>query len=99
MCYHCIANVIVSSQKVTTTVRTQIQLTEEQAQALKRLAADRHVSMAEIMRRSMDRIHSYAGTSEDERWQRAGAVAGRFRSGKTDIAANHDRHLAEAYGE
>ena len=81
-------------------VRTQIQLTEEQAQALKELAADQHVSVAEIIRRSVDTmIRSPRGCTEDERWRRAVAVAGRFHSGKTDIATNHDRYLAEAYAE
>ena len=35
-------------------VRTQIQLTEEQARALKELAAEEGVSMAELIRRSVE---------------------------------------------
>lgn len=35
-------------------IRTQIQLTEEQARALKALAAARHVSVAELIRQSVD---------------------------------------------
>ena len=37
-------------------VRTQIQLTEEQAEGLKRLAAERGVSMAELVRQSVQRL-------------------------------------------
>ncbi len=79
-------------------VRTQIQLTEDQAQALKEMAADQHVSVAEIIRRSVDTvIRSSMGCSQDERWRRALAAAGRFHSSETDVSTNHDRYLAEAY--
>jgi len=37
-------------------VRTQIQLTEEQAVKLKRMAAERGVSMAEVIRDAVDRL-------------------------------------------
>ena len=37
-------------------VRTQIQLTEEQARRLKALAAEQGVSMAELIRRSVDTV-------------------------------------------
>jgi len=37
-----------------TMVRTQIQLTEEQARALKEIAAARGESMAEVIRRAVD---------------------------------------------
>ena len=35
-------------------VRTQIQLSERQAAALKKLAATKHVSIAELIRRAVD---------------------------------------------
>jgi hypothetical protein len=79
-------------------VRTQIQLTQAQAEALKELAADQHVSVAEIIRRSIDiMIGSSIGYTQEERWRRAVAVAGRFHSDKTDVSINHDEYLAEAY--
>ena len=79
-------------------VRTQIQLSEEQAKAIKRMAAAQGMSMAEVIRRAVDEviITSPAGDSK-ERHQRALAIAGKFRSGKRDISSNHDRYLAEAY--
>ncbi|MBI3248040.1 MAG: hypothetical protein HYZ50_16165 [Deltaproteobacteria bacterium] len=36
-------------------------------------------------------------SDEKERRRRAIAAAGRFHSGHSDLAAEHDRHLAEAY--
>lgn len=81
-------------------VRTQIQLTDDQATALKRLAAERHESVAELIRRGVEiLLRSISPVSPDERRQRAIAVAGRFRSGRTDLSTQHDRHLSEAYGK
>jgi hypothetical protein len=79
-------------------VRTQIQLTEEQAAALKRVAAQENVSVAEIIRRSIDAtLRSSPCPSQEERWRRAVSVSGLFHSGHTDIAERHDDYLAEAY--
>lgn len=81
-------------------IRTQIQLTEEQAKAIKTLAMKRNTSVAELIRRSVDELLQKAvGTELAERRRRALAAAGRFHSGKTDISTNHDDYLAEAYQE
>ncbi|MEE9167002.1 MAG: ribbon-helix-helix protein, CopG family [Candidatus Neomarinimicrobiota bacterium] len=81
-------------------IRTQIQLTDEQATTLKRLAAERHESVAELIRRGVEiLLRSISSVGPDERRRRAIAVAGRFRSGRTDLSTQHDRHLAEAYGK
>jgi len=79
-------------------IRTQIQLTEEQAEALKALASRQRVSVAELIRRSVDAmIRSAAEPTPDERRRRALAAIGRFHSGRHDVAVNHDRYLAEDY--
>ena len=79
-------------------VRTQIQLTERQAQLLRALAAREGLSMAELIRGAVDRmVQGRAEVSTDERKQRALAVAGRFASGRTDVSRRHDRELAEAF--
>lgn len=76
-------------------VRTQIQLTEEQADRVKRIASERGVSMATVIREAVDR---YAlSPSRDELWERALAVVGKYSSDKTDLARNHDRYLAEDF--
>ncbi|NOR83394.1 MAG: ribbon-helix-helix protein, CopG family [Ardenticatenales bacterium] len=81
-------------------IRTQIQLTEEQAKAIKTLAMKRNTSVAELIRRSVDELLQKAvGADLAERRRRALAAAGRFHSGKTDISRNHDDYLAEAYRE
>jgi Arc/MetJ-type ribon-helix-helix transcriptional regulator len=78
-------------------IRTQIQLTEEQAAKLKRLATARDVSMAEVIRDAVD--HLPDRDDRAERFARAIAAAGKFhdREGKTDVSINHDEYLAEAY--
>ena len=78
--------------------RTQIQLTEEQARALKTLAAKRGKSVSELIRQSVDRLIQSAGVVDmADRRRRAIAAAGQFRSGPADLAVEHDRYLAEAY--
>ena len=79
-------------------VRTQIQLTEEQYYALKRIAEIRKVSMAELIRRGVDEIlRSNVSVSAGERKERALALAGRFRSGRADISGKHDEYLGEDF--
>jgi len=81
-------------------VRTQIQLTEEQAKALKKMAASRHLSSAELIRRAVDiMIKSGPAADPEERRKRAIDIAGRFRSGKSDISRKHDKYLADAFGK
>ena len=80
-------------------VRTQIQLTEDQAALVKQIAAERRVSMARVIREALDRSlrsHSTALSHED-RVHRAIDAAGRFHSGSGDGSAKHDDHLKEAY--
>lgn len=81
-------------------VRTQIQLTEKQARRLKHLAAARGRSMADLIRESVDVMLAQSQVQELEgRRVRAARAAGRFRSGSSDLAAEHDRHLADAWGK
>jgi Arc/MetJ-type ribon-helix-helix transcriptional regulator len=80
-------------------VRTQIQLTEEQVNSLKRLANKLHVSLAELVREGVDAVLRSSGeTTEEERKRRAIAAAGRFRSGSRDLSTKHDAHLVKAFG-
>ncbi len=81
-------------------VRTQIQLTEAQAEELRCLAARKKVSMAEMIRRAVDAVIQSDGTIErNELIQRARSALGRFHSGYHDLAVNHDRYLEESFSE
>jgi predicted DNA-binding protein len=79
-------------------IRTQIQLTEEQARRLKHLAAERGVSIATIIRESVDQTLERE-TREDRRTRAIRALRGSaFRSGQPDVAERHDDYLAEDFG-
>ena len=82
-------------------IRTQIQLTEAQAAKLKRLAAARDVSMAEVIREAVDGLPDR--DDRKERFARALAAVrrGGFHDieGKTDVGVRHDEYLAEIFGK
>jgi predicted transcriptional regulator len=78
-----------------TLVRTQISLTNEQYDALRRIASRRGVSMSMVVRDAIDEIVDRDAAAA--RWQRALAVIGTGRSGLPDLAENHDEYLAEAF--
>ena len=79
-------------------IRTQIQLTEEQSEALKQLADREGKSVAELVRMGVDQlIRSHRAVDRQELLRRAMAVAGKFNSGDEDLSAEHDRYAAEAF--
>lgn len=81
-------------------IRTQIQLTEQQAQLLKELAGQENVSMAELIRQAVDYwLQSVKPVSRAEQRRRALEIVGQFRSGQTDISERHDEYLVEAYSQ
>ena len=79
-------------------VRTQVQLTEEQANRLKQIATAEHISMAEVIRRLIDERKATGNPTERaERLKALRALAGRGDSGLTNVARDHDDYLEEAY--
>ncbi|MEW6574255.1 MAG: CopG family transcriptional regulator [Bacillota bacterium] len=78
-------------------IRTQVQLTEDQLKALKRLSAKEGVSLAELIRRAVDDlVRRNEAVALKEKML---GVAGRFRSGLGDLAEQHDRYFAETLEE
>jgi plasmid stability protein len=81
-------------------VRTQIQLTEKQSRALKERAAQHGISVAEYVRRAVDKVLEQETTPDrEELMRRSLAAIGRFKSDKTDVSVRHDDYLAEAYSQ
>ena len=73
-------------------IRTQIQLTEEQARALKAQARMEERSMAELVRECVTEYLARRRTPDiPELARRARALRGRFRSGVADLSEAHDR--------
>ena len=80
-------------------VRTQIQLTEDLAAQVRELAVRQHVSMAEMIRRAVARfLESSPETTGEDRYARALAAAGKFRSGRRRLSTDHDAAFAETAG-
>lgn len=78
-------------------IRTQIQLTDDLAACIKDAAAREHVSMAEMIRRAIARLLESAPKAGDkDRYARALAAAGRFRSGRRKLSVQHDAEFVEA---
>jgi hypothetical protein len=78
-------------------IRTQIQLTEAQAERLRSLAAREGRSMADLIRCSVDSLLAGEGQpSRAERRRRALSVVGRYRRGPRDLSEQHDRYLARS---
>ena len=76
-------------------IRTQISVTEEQAERLRRLAAARNVSQAHLVRQAVDAL-----LDRDElelRLERARRPLGAYGSGGSDAAVQHDKALADAF--
>ncbi|MFN8494830.1 MAG: ribbon-helix-helix protein, CopG family [Caldilineaceae bacterium] len=79
-------------------VRTQIQLTEEQMDALKKLAAEQTLSVAELVRRAVDALlRSSNRISDETQRRRALAIIGQFADPATDLSINHDQYLTQAF--
>ncbi len=79
-------------------IRTQIQLTEQQARRLRAQARERGVSLAEMIRRLVDRGLTEEAAGRARLCEQAARVVGRFpdRRGARNVARDHDRYLDEA---
>jgi Arc/MetJ-type ribon-helix-helix transcriptional regulator len=74
----------------------QVHFPEEDLNQLRRLAEEEGVSVSELVRRGVRQLLSTARPqSRAEVARRALGAAGRFRSGKADLARRHDDYLAE----
>ncbi len=71
--------------------RTQIYLEPKQHCQLKKAAAERGISMAELLRRILNQyLHNQ---QPEEAYLRIVSLG---KSGRTDVSEQHDRYLAEA---
>ena len=80
-------------------VRTQIQLTTEQARRLRKIAREEGISLAEVVRRCVDRALETDRLDRDALYARAAGIVGRYpdREAAVDVAEEHDRYLDEAF--
>lgn len=79
-------------------VTRQIELTEDEDQRLEQLATERGRSVSELIRERVGGLLHFELREPDlSARQRAASASGRFHSGTSDLAAEHDRHLADAF--
>lgn len=79
-------------------IRTQIQITPEQAGLLKHLASKERKSESELIRISIDSMLKSGGIKDQcDLLHKAMAAAGKL-NGPRNLAENHDDYLAEVLG-
>lgn len=78
-------------------VRTQIQFTEEQMQALRQLSAQTGRSIADLTRDAVDCFLLHRPDKDSAILKAALSVVGAFASGSSDGSSAHDRHLADSF--
>ena len=78
-------------------VRTQIQLTEDQARMLRDLSLSSRESMAALIRKAIDRFLITGKPHRVALYRQAMSVAGKYSAKQPDIAVQHDRYLEEAF--
>jgi hypothetical protein len=78
--------------------RTQISLEPEQAARLRRLADERGVSMAHLIRDAVDAAYGAgAPDSREARWARAMSAIGCGHGDGSNVSEDHDQYLEEIY--
>lgn len=89
-------------------VTVEIQLSDEQARRLDQVAQTEGVSLEEVVRRSIERYvmeqeatpHRALDRAElAELRRRSLALVGKYGSDASDVSENHDRYLADIYGD
>ncbi|GAB4503047.1 MAG: hypothetical protein Fur0043_00390 [Anaerolineales bacterium] len=88
--------------------RVMVQLTEEQVRALKELAKARKTSVARLVRESVAQYVAAADQQAEREEKRRRALEFvemmkrapfHDREGASDVSENHDKYLAEIYGQ
>lgn len=78
-------------------VRLQVQLTEHQVGELRKLSLVEGVSIAQLIRQSIDeQLLRQTASSRTLHLERLRQRVGRFHSGLGDLATEHDRYLNDA---
>lgn len=72
-------------------MKVTVHLTTEQAEALQRIAHDRGVAVADLIRAAIDRR-----LTRESLVRRAKAAVGGFESGSSDGSVNHDQYFADS---
>ena len=80
-------------------IRTQIQLTQEQAKKLRQISLESHESIASLIRKAVNQFLISEKPSREALYRQAGSVIGKYEAERPDVALSHDRYLDEAFSE
>ena len=78
-------------------IRTQVQLTDMQYNAIKELARQKNTSAASVIRSAIDKYLVSGQPGRQALYENALKVAGKYKSGASDISTHHDKYLEEAF--
>jgi len=76
-------------------IRTQIQLTDDQAARLKELAHASNESLAAVIRKALDQFLSKQEPDRRTLFRQALTAVGKYKAGVPDGSLEHDRYLEE----
>jgi len=79
-------------------LRTQIQLTEDQARKLRELSLSSNQSIAALIRNAIDRFLVTGKPNRSAQYRQAMSLSGKYETEQPDTAVEHDRYLKEAFG-
>ncbi|NVM22934.1 MAG: ribbon-helix-helix protein, CopG family [Desulfobacterales bacterium] len=78
-------------------IRTQVQLTEEQARLLRELSRTNRESIASLIRRAVNQFLMTRKPDRSALYRQASTIVGKYEAGAHDISVEHDRYLEEAF--
>ena len=78
-------------------VRTQIQLTDEQASLLKEMAHEGNESVAAIIRKALDQFLLKQQPNRRTLYRQALGAVGKYRAGVHNVSIEHDLYLGEEF--
>ena len=78
-------------------VRTQIQLTEEQARLLREISRTSRQPIAALIRRAVDQFLITRKPDRSTLYRQATTIIGKYEAGVPDISTQHDRYLDDAF--
>ena len=80
-------------------IRTQIQLTEEQAERLRQISLDSHESIASLIRKALNQFLINEKPSRKVLYRQAASVIGKYKADRSDVSINHDQYLVEDFSD
>jgi hypothetical protein len=79
-------------------LRTQIQLTEDQARRLREISLSSNESVASLIRNAIDRFLATGKPNRAAQYRQAMSLAGKYEAEQPDTSVEHDRYLEKAFG-